>query len=860
MKSSAQKIRNRMQVMIVALVLSIVGVMVSRFTYNYIVDIAKQDFVSDTAVVKETLSTVTERLVTTTRGLQRFITLLPELNPKNFSQVTDDVVSNYPFVFSITYYAKVDQSERRDYEIRISDLYDDNQGFVATSSDDSSEIVSAETSDEYLVTYLSDSMHRDSVYFGWDLLSDKSQRPIVENVLQNQKAEVSNPFLMENGDTAVDVYLPILKPSSPPQIRGILGITVLIPQLLGSDDLRKNFTTTVHVPLWGQAEKQNIFRSLDRSPEGIRQVDMAVSDVEVPIFDHGVLFHFEKDIYFSNLNYSLLILVVLGSILFVVLGIYLTITNQRLKHSLLKIEAINEGLEQTVQERTKDLKAAHLEIEEMLDNLDGAVLVIQDDHTIANRYSKASESILNIDKLGGKSIFETLFKDMTKENEGHSKHLFTLENIIGADSFQFTISQYDLKSEISFKKVVDGVEQERIFNIRYAPLLDDQGTIRRMLLVVTDVTDLLNLQRDLEQQQKAAGARTEAIQEMLSAPRQVLDSFMVESEQRSLEILAISPDDSSYQDRNKWIPIFRELHTMKGGARFAKLNVISGHIHQIESDHEALNDPQTTIDKPAVERFCQDFEEFHKVFLVYLNLYREIFSSQDQSNQSLNSVLRWLRSGREPESVADALEAMQAGEFFSFDELYASFGSMVDDVAGALSKSVTLNQEPQFLFLHQSLEAPLRDCMTHAIRNALDHGLETFEERALTNKRGMGQLWHSYESSDSSITLKLHDDGRGINTKKVLSLAQEKGLVDSDANLNDSEILELLFHSGFSTKQEATDISGRGVGLDAVRASLEKFHCQVYLESSPGKGSATCIKIPMNLVYNKNHLPLQKIS
>jgi two-component system chemotaxis sensor kinase CheA len=141
----------------------------------------------------------------------------------------------------------------------------------------------------------------------------------------------------------------------------------------------------------------------------------------------------------------------------------------------------------------------------------------------------------------------------------------------------------------------------------------------------------------------------------------------------------------------------------------------------------------------------------------------------------------------------------------------------------------------------------LADPLTHMIRNSLDHGLEPPEDRLEAGKPEEGQITLSDEHRGGRIEIQIADDGRGINRPKVLALAQEKGIVAEDATLTDEEIDNLIFAPGFSTAEEVTDLSGRGVGMDVVRRNIQSLGGRVSVQSEPGKGARIQLTLPLTL-------------
>ncbi|MFA5257220.1 MAG: chemotaxis protein CheA, partial [Opitutales bacterium] len=170
---------------------------------------------------------------------------------------------------------------------------------------------------------------------------------------------------------------------------------------------------------------------------------------------------------------------------------------------------------------------------------------------------------------------------------------------------------------------------------------------------------------------------------------------------------------------------------------------------------------------------------------------------------------------------------------------------MVRDIAGQVNKKVDFITEGEDTELDRNVVEQINDPLVHMIRNSLDHGLEDEAERLATKKSPVGKIILKAYHQGSSIVIELSDDGRGIDPARILKKAREKGLVREDQNPARADILNLIFEPGFSTAEKVSDISGRGVGMDVVRRNIEKLRGKVELESEIGKGTIFKIKLPL---------------
>lgn len=179
--------------------------------------------------------------------------------------------------------------------------------------------------------------------------------------------------------------------------------------------------------------------------------------------------------------------------------------------------------------------------------------------------------------------------------------------------------------------------------------------------------------------------------------------------------------------------------------------------------------------------------------------------------------------------------------------VFNRFPRLVHDVSGKLGKKVELVITGEQTEIDKTVMEKIGDPMVHLIRNSLDHGLETPEERVAAGKPEMGKVELDAYHQGGFIIIDITDDGRGLNTEKIYQKALDKGLITADQVLTDSEINELVFKPGFSTADAVSDLSGRGVGMDVVRRNIESLGGHVSVRSEPGHGSTFSVSLPLTL-------------
>jgi len=206
-----------------------------------------------------------------------------------------------------------------------------------------------------------------------------------------------------------------------------------------------------------------------------------------------------------------------------------------------------------------------------------------------------------------------------------------------------------------------------------------------------------------------------------------------------------------------------------------------------------------------------------------------------EANLHMNSLIEEIRNG------TLGLRMVPVGETFS------RFRRVVRDTASSLGKEVNFEIMGGDAELDKSMVEKIADPLMHLVRNSLDHGLEPPQERVAAGKPSAGKLVLSARHETGAILIRIEDDGRGINRERVLQRAWNRGLVEPGIVPSDDDINMLIFEPGFSTAEQVTNLSGRGVGMDVVRRNIEALRGSLRLNSQPGKGLQVDIRLPLTL-------------
>lgn len=202
--------------------------------------------------------------------------------------------------------------------------------------------------------------------------------------------------------------------------------------------------------------------------------------------------------------------------------------------------------------------------------------------------------------------------------------------------------------------------------------------------------------------------------------------------------------------------------------------------------------------------------------------------------------------GQLQRNARDLQESVMSIRMMPMEYVFSRYPRLVRDLAGKLGKQVELTLVGSSTELDKSLIERIIDPLTHLVRNSLDHGIELPEKRLAAGKNSVGNLILSAEHQGGNICIEVTDDGAGLNRERILAKAASQGLTVSE-NMSDDEVAMLIFAPGFSTAEQVTDVSGRGVGMDVVKRNIQEMDGHVEIQSKQGTGTTIRILLPLTL-------------
>jgi Chemotaxis protein histidine kinase and related kinases len=452
----------------------------------------------------------------------------------------------------------------------------------------------------------------------------------------------------------------------------------------------------------------------------------------------------------------------------------------------------------------------------ILDEIPVGFLTIGPDFRVGPEYSVATERILGRSDIAGTHFPELIFERSNSQGiEGLKRFLKQVfENRTADKDF---LDEINPVSSISIEEK-DG---ERDVAIRFDRIYED-GKVVDLLATIEDKTEAIEAGRALEEEKRQHKRDSDSIQAILSIGPGPLKDFF--SETREL-IARIRSDLGRLDDAAAIHACFRSLHSIKGAAGSFGIEAIAMTAHEAEDIFSALRDSGRA---PTTQE------------LVRINV---LLGTIGQELDAFEDMVLRLKSTLARLEYSDSLGAQRS----ELEEFGQSLSLMVEQLGRTLSKPMELALDLSVSELPHLRE--MRNVIIHLIRNAADHGLEDEYERLFHGKDKRGKIKLSVRGEGDGPSLYLidvEDDGQGLDFERIAARGVERGLVPaSEAGaLNSKRLLSLLFMPGFSTKDKADEISGRGVGLDLVRDTVRSLGGRIAVTSIRGKGTKFSISIP----------------
>lgn len=499
--------------------------------------------------------------------------------------------------------------------------------------------------------------------------------------------------------------------------------------------------------------------------------------------------------------------------------------------------ALNERLEefnQKIQEAQQQTNEALAEVSALLDNSGEGFLSFGTDMKIHPSYSQECHHMLG-PEIAGVSIASLLYPDNPKEQE-------MFQGVLQSTS----IAQHELQKEALLSLLPTEIQlKERWLDCRFRFIHDG-----RIMLVLTDITEQKELNEKIRREQQRLLLIVNAMKnrnELL----EIVDEFEQFNEwaEKQLRQTTGWPDSKQLKD------FYRTVHTFKGNFAQIHFHYLPSALHELEEELNqfwAFNDTDKTILtqryethlQKCTEALARDIADITDVLgQEFVHPHKSYHISEEELHDVESRLLPMIYSEEAHieinEDTMRVINLFRQLQFKSIRELLSGYPVYAQELAERLEKEIhPFEVEGGDFKVDPERYRPFCKSLVHLFRNAIDHGIESPDERLETGKDEVATISCTTSYNQRWITIAIADDGQGIDTQKILDKASRLGIICKD------DPCRLIFEDGFSTKEEVNALSGRGVGLSAVKAECKKLGGYIDIETSPRRGTTFYFFLP----------------
>lgn len=502
-----------------------------------------------------------------------------------------------------------------------------------------------------------------------------------------------------------------------------------------------------------------------------------------------------------------------------------------------KIEDYSRNLEKMVQERTLQLSQLNTRMKALLDSLDQGFLIFDSSGKCSDVASKACQTTLYMDPRG-QDIGTVLRYDNTR-TEKFKKWMST--------AFDEMLPFEDL---VPLAPPRFHHPEGREIQLSYYPLRNESNAIEGIVMVATDITNLVVAQREAEKER----AYAKMVVQMVRQKRQI-QNFIRDAVSLTETIATQAQGTPDYDST------FRALHTLKGGAASFSIHDLVQTAHRAE---ELLtNWKEFLVDPPKAEKLLKEFkfavEQLPSLLSQFADEFGTIIGKSNRSTGAMREVSAQSLVQFYTQLAANPVLRNQFYEWFLVEpigELFVYYNDVIQQIAVEQQKVVSpIEIEPVDFSIWPLPYEKLLSSFVHAFRNAIDHGIESASDREAKNKPSAGRIGIRCSRTPTGMfQLQIWDDGNGIDPARIRAKLASKNMAhDSET---DEQVIQHVFDAEFSTRDQVTEISGRGVGMDAIKAEATALGGTVRVESKLGQGTSVFVEVP----WITDSLKLQKVS
>ena len=474
-------------------------------------------------------------------------------------------------------------------------------------------------------------------------------------------------------------------------------------------------------------------------------------------------------------------------------------------------EVMKNKLEELVNERTRDLWQKTQDIKVMMDSIKQGIAVVDGKLTISGEYSAFLETIVGKRQLAGYSLMSSVIEQTDMNKDSQNQVVAAVDMMIGEDSLNFEANEHTLPKKLKVRVA----ERRMDLELDWAPIEDQDGNVKELLVSIRDVTELMAIRADAEKKEH----ELTIIGQILRHTSTKFNRFITSAKHLVASCEAFLLEENAQEN---WEKILRDVHTIKGNARTYGFTEIAAEVHTFEDllfsvDKDNLSEEVLNTVRTDLNKVLEHILEYQRISDEVLGRTDSLIMEatlQDVGvflSDFIDSELFALYKDRDMVSQLDLKVRDLVCE--SFRGTISPLQGSLESLATQLGKKVPkISISGHDFNIDSELSEKFEDIFVHLIRNSIDHGFD-YEQQ--------GEIEIVVEEAEEQRKIVYRDSGRGLNLVKLDQIAHEK--LGIEGELSEENNADLIFRSQVSSAEKVSDISGRGVGMSAVKGFVEEL-------------------------------------
>ncbi len=504
------------------------------------------------------------------------------------------------------------------------------------------------------------------------------------------------------------------------------------------------------------------------------------------------------------------------------------------------------------------------QVNDILNNIDQGLFTINLDGSVNKEYSARANEILKVDDIASHNINQLLRLD-SKQNEAFCTWLNLVKAKYKAQRWQKLVKL----APVQELELMQGENSDQEYvSISYQKIYNKNGELSKIMVLAMDVTEkrIKDIQIAAERQRHENEVKTilgianTPPEEIAEFNEDTLDRLKQLHQQTKINLDGVIKQRENYPDGPEYLiekeqidVMYRHIHTIKGNAGSYGFEMISLYAHKAEDMLEELREPVRMRREDSLIAIIEYLNKIDEAMREVHQKIKLVFGRDDEITvripekriQKIQEICAVLRDTAPSESLLPLYNECMMLTWKPLKTLTRKYLKSIQKAARAQNKNVQFEVDEEMKLYPAEELTDIDDILIHLIRNSVDHGIEEPEVREELNK-GIGRIRFEFRKTSEKRVILLSDDGRGIDTDKLVEKSIQKGILTAEMvpSMSSEEKMNLIFHPGISTADKITDTSGRGIGMNVVFDKMKSLGGTTEIKSRIGKGTTFILTIP----------------